>query len=282
MKILMIGAHQDDNEFRCGGIAFKLRQNGHSVKFLSLTNGCGGHHLLSAEETVSVRATESALVAKLLDVDYDVWLDQDDCALMPDLATRRLLIRYIRDYAPDVIITHRANDYHADHRACALLVQDASYLLCVPHECPDVPAMKSAPVILYYEDSFTSPDFVCDFIFDIDDVIDKKLLAAFLNKSQVFEWLPYINGETVPENEAERYTWFLGMDMGRKYTDDEINALPRGYAVRFARPAARFRNELLQKYGAEKGETVRFAEAFQLCPYGAKVNDAVLALFNTL
>ena len=28
MKILMIGAHQDDNEFRCGGLAHRLTKNG--------------------------------------------------------------------------------------------------------------------------------------------------------------------------------------------------------------------------------------------------------------
>ena len=49
MKILMIGAHQDDNEFCCGGLAHRLTQMGHEVRFLSCCNGCGGHHIKSAD-----------------------------------------------------------------------------------------------------------------------------------------------------------------------------------------------------------------------------------------
>ena len=53
----MIEANQDDNEFRCGG-----------------------HHILTPEETSKVRAGESAAVAKLLGIKaYDIWQDIDDC-----------------------------------------------------------------------------------------------------------------------------------------------------------------------------------------------------------
>ena len=93
MKILMIGAHQDDNEFRCGGLAYKYVKAGHEVRFLSMCNGCGGHHIMTPEETSRVRYGESQTVAKLLGITYDVW-DIDDCTLVADLETRRKLIRY--------------------------------------------------------------------------------------------------------------------------------------------------------------------------------------------
>ena len=69
---------------------------------------------------------------------------------------------------------HRTNDYHADHRAAGQLVQDASYLLTVPHECQDSPAMRFMPVIMYYEDEFKNPVFDPDIIINIDDVVDVK------------------------------------------------------------------------------------------------------------
>ena len=59
MKILMIGAHQDDNEFRCGAIAHKYVKLGHEVKFLSMCNGNGGHHKMTPEETSKSRYGES-------------------------------------------------------------------------------------------------------------------------------------------------------------------------------------------------------------------------------
>ena len=275
MKILFIGAHQDDNEFRCGGIAYKYVQMGHEVRFLSACNGCGGHHIMSPEETTKRRAGESAAVAKLLGIRYDIW-DIDDCSITADLSTRRKLIRYIREFSPDLVITHRTNDYHADHRAVAQLMQDAAYMLVVPHECADTPAMRKMPVIMFYEDYFKQPEFDPAVVIDIDDAIDIKLQIAHLNVSQVYEWLPYEKGETVPENEEERFEWLKGMNVTENTTDEEILKAPRGYAVRFAKPAACFRKELIERYGTERGTKIRYAEAFGLSEYGAQLTEDLM------
>ena len=54
-------------------------------------------------------------------------------------------------------------------------------------------------------------------------------------------------------------------------TDAEIMANNGyGYAVRFAKTAARFRDKLIERYGEEKGRRIRYAEAFELCPYGGQ------------
>ena len=97
MKILAIGAHQDDNEFRVGGMASKWTKAGHEVRFLSMCNGCGGHHIMTPEQTVERRARESQAVAEYLGIVYDVW-DIPDCTLFADLETRERLVRYIRDF----------------------------------------------------------------------------------------------------------------------------------------------------------------------------------------
>lgn len=280
MKILAIGAHQDDNEFRVGGMAHKWVQAGYEVRFLSMCNGCGGHHIMTAEETTARRAKESAAVAKFLGIKYDVW-DIDDCTLVADLPTRERLIRYIREFSSDLIIAHRTNDYHADHRASAQLVADASYILTVPHTCPDVPAMRRMPVIVYNEDRFKNPLFRADFVVNMDDEIDNKLHIAHLNESQVYEWLPYTHEQTVPEGEAEKFEWLKGMNITADTTDEEIMAASSGYAVRFAKTAARFRRELIEKYGTEKGSAIRYAEAFELSEYGRQPDKALAeALFG--
>lgn len=278
MNILMIGAHQDDNEFRCGGLAHKYVKMGYNVTFLSMCNGCGGHHILTPEETVATRAKESAKVAELLGITYDVW-DNDDCSLVADLETRRRLIRYIRKINPDLIISHRPNDYHADHRAVGQLVQDASYMLIVPHECPDAPAMRKMPVIMYNEDHFKNPDFSGDIVLDMDDENDTKLQIAKINVSQVFEWLPYTYGEEVPEGEEARWEYLKGMNITEDTTDEEVMAAKRGYAVRNAKTAARFRKELIERYGEERGKKIRYAEAFEVCEYGEKLTDELKEKF---
>lgn len=278
MKILMIGAHQDDNEFRCGGLAYKYVQMGYDVRFLSMCNGCGGHHILTPAETTAARAKESAAVAKLLGITYDVWDDVNDCSLVADLETRRRLIRYIRNYNPDMIIAHRPNDYHADHRASGQLVQDASYMLVVPHECADTPAMRKMPVILYNEDRFKYPPFEADIVVDITDALDIKLKIADINVSQVYEWLPYVENEgEPPADPAARFEWLKGMNITEDTTDEEVMAAPRGYAVRYAKTAARFRKELIEKYGKERGSKVRFAEAYEVCEYGDPLTEELKA-----
>ena len=273
MRILCIGAHQDDNEFRVGGMAYKWAKAGHEVRFLSMLNGSGGHHIMTPEETSARRYKESQKVAKLLDITYDVW-DIEDCTLTADLDMRWKTIKYIREFNPDLIIAHRTNDYHADHRASGQLVQDATYLLTVPHTCPDVPAMRYMPVVMYNEDSFKYPPFEADYVIDI------KLEIAHINESQVYEWLPYTYGQTVPETEAERREWLKGINITEDTTDEEILAQTRGYSVRFAKTAIRFRDKLIERYG-EEGKKIRYAEAFQLSEYGKKpTQEMINELFN--
>lgn len=234
---------------------------------------------MTAEETTRRRAGESAAVAELLGIRYDVW-NIDDCTLTADLETRRKMIRYIREFVPDLVISHRPNDYHADHRAAGQLVQDASYVLTIKNECPDTPAMYKMPVIMYYEDPFTNPRFRADVVIGVDDEIDTKLQIAHLNTSQVYEWLAFEAGETPPEDEKGRFEWLKGMDITENTTDEEVMAAPRGYSVRFAKTAARFRTELMEQYGQERGSKIRYAEAYEVCEYGAPLTGAVKEMLD--
>ena len=138
--------------------------------------------------------------------------------------------------------------------------------------------MEQMPVIVYNEDRFKYPPFEPTFVMSIDSVIEEKLHMAHLNESQIYEWLAY-NGHgvyTVPNDEKIRREWLLGMDMNKEYTDEEINALNDGYAVRFAKTAALHRDALIAKYGEEVGSKVRFAEAFMLCEYGRQPDEAFI------
>lgn len=282
LKVMMIGAHPDDCDFLCGGLALKYSRAGHKVKFLSMCNGDGGHHVLSPEEIRIRRRKESLAVAKFAGIEYDVWDDSHDCELIADLDSRARLVRDIRRFAPDIIFCHRPNDYHADHRNSSILVQDASYLLIVPHYCPDVPAMKKMPVIMYFIDYFQNPPFKGDVPVSIDDVIEDKFKLLALHESQVYEWLPYTQGilDTVPESAEERFEWLHQPRIPRDGTpiDEKILFSPiSGHQneYRYAKPAVLYRDKLIERYG-EKGKNVLFAEVFGLCEYGSPLNDEVI------
>lgn len=125
------------------------------------------------------------------------------------------------------------------------------------------------PVILYFEDKFTEPTFRADVVVDITNEIGIKVSAADKNVSQVYEWLPYSNeGHVAPVEPDERIAWLWeGMTMNS--SDEEVLNIPHNrIPARAAKTAARFRKELIARYGLEAGQRIRFAEVFQQCEYG--------------
>ncbi len=277
LNVLMIGAHPDDCDICGGGLALKYSAAGHNVRFLSLCNGCGGHQEMKPDELVSRRRGESLAVAALANLVYDVW-DIPDCEIMADLDTRKKLTNYIREFNPDIIFTHRTNDYHADHRNTAILVQDASYLLTVPNFCPETPAMRFMPVIMFFCDGFKQPKFTADIVVDIDDVIEKKYELYNCHVSQLYEWLPFTYGceNEVPENEAERLEWLrhprvprdkpLSVKALRAMMPPMCDSEP--YEALFA---SLYRKELKRRYGKAGKKTI-FAEAYELSEYGTQLD----------
>ena len=77
-RFLIIGAHPDDPDIRFGGTAIKLIRAGHIVKFVSLTNGCCGHHILSGKDLADRRYAETQAAKELIGLaEYEVWRDSN-------------------------------------------------------------------------------------------------------------------------------------------------------------------------------------------------------------
>ena len=282
LKILMIGAHPDDPDGCGGGAAIRYVARGHEVRFLSVSDGGAGHQSMAPAPLVARRRKEADAVASLIGITYDVW-DIPDGEVEANLENRRRMIRYIREYAPDLVITHRTNDYHADHRNVALLVQDASYLLTVPNICPDTPIMPQMPVIAFFADRFKNPPFRADVVVPIDDVVDQKYEVLRAHVSQYFEWLPFNKGtlDTVPEGDAARAEWFrtprIPRDRVLTPADLAIGVVPSNHCeYRMARAAVLYRDVLRAQYG-DAADKVLFAEAFEISEYGKQPQKAELA-----
>lgn len=285
LRIMMIGAHPDDCDFRCGGIALKYARLGHRVQFVSVSDGSGGHQTMKPDEIASRRKQEAAAVAAFAGIEYLV-LDNRDCEIVADLATRQQLIRLIRAFRPDLILCSRPNDYHADHRNSSILIQDASYLLIVPNTCPDAPPLENMPVIGFFYDAFQNPPFAPQIIVDIDDVIDDKFRMLDCHVSQVYEWLPFTNHrlDEVPAGAAERLAWLReprisrGTDPGPAALPDQEKRPGMFGERRFAEAARLYRDRLIDRYGPDRGRQVLFAEAFQLSEYGRQPSREELSI----
>lgn len=208
-RVLVLGAHPDDAEIFAGGLIVRHCRRGSDVKIVSVTDGRSGHHEVPPEELVAIRRREASASGRRVGADYVTW-DFHDGALEPTLAVREAIIREIRSFQPDLVLTHRACDYHPDHRAVGTAVQDASYLVTVPHVCPDVPALRQDPVVASMTDLFTRPNCLrADVVLDVTAEADLIVQMASEHQSQFFQWLPYHDGrlDEVPEHPRERLEW---------------------------------------------------------------------------
>ena len=177
LTILVLGAHPDDAELHMGGTLSRYRRLGHHVKIVSATNGAAGHHQLSGPVLIERRRRELAASTAIIGADSEVW-DFPDGALLPSLELREQIITEIRRLKPDLIFTHRPNDYHPDHRYTSQLVCDAAYLVTVPPVVPDVPHLRDNPVFAYLSDNFQRPcPFAPDVVVDIEPVIETAVDA---------------------------------------------------------------------------------------------------------
>src|SRR4051795_11588486 len=172
VRVLVLGAHPDDADIKAGGSAAKWCGLGHVVKLVSLTNGQAGHPSMPGPELARRRRAEAEASAATIGATYEV-LECPDGELDDRFEYRHRLIRLIRGFRPDLILTHRSTDYHPDHRFTGLLVQDAAYLLTVPAICPDVPHLTAAPAILYFSDAYRKPcRFEPHIAVDIEGTLD--------------------------------------------------------------------------------------------------------------
>ncbi len=260
LRIMTIGAHPDDCELTTGGTCLMYTALGHQVKYVYATNGDAGHQRFSGSELASIRAAEAANGCAIGGFEHEI-MENHDGYLDTGIRNRDSLIRLIRRFRPDLIFTHRTNDYHTDHRCAGQLVQDASYLLMVPNICPDVPALDFSPIIMHVADSFTKPvPFEATVAVRIDPVFAQKMQMVACHRSQFFEWLPWIGryeGE-VPSEENTRLAW-LSEQVGR--WDASL--------------ADRVRPRLLARYGVQ-AEVTHYAEAFERSEYGGLLTDEML------
>src|SRR5438132_8576543 len=258
IRVIAFGAHPDDCDIRAGGTAALFAKLGHAVRFVSVTNGDVGHQTLHGAALAKRRLGEAKESARRLGIDYQV-LDNHDGELLPTLAVREQIIRQIRQWNADLVLAPRPNDYHPDHRYTGILVQDAAYMVVVPNVAPDTPALRKNPVFMYFEDGFQKPQpFAPGVAVTIDDVIEKKIDMLDAHVSQMYEWLPWVDGklDAVPKDPAARRRWLR--------------------ETRAVQPTPAVRAVLARWYGPEKGGAVRYAEAFEICEYGARPDQALI------
>jgi LmbE family N-acetylglucosaminyl deacetylase len=258
LNVLVFGAHPDDCDLRFGGIGMLYRAQGHRVRFVSMTNGDAGHYDQGGVALARRRFQEAQAAGAVGDLEYQV-LDIHDGELEPTLEVRYAVIRIMREFRADLVVCHRPSDYHPDHRAVGIAVQDAAYTVTVPNVQPLTPELERAPVVGYLYDDFTIPvPYQATVAVSTDEVWERKVDMAHCHASQWYEWLPYNGGNSgeVPEGEAARREW-----------------LAQGMRRRFGAAGQDVREALVRCYGPERGRAIETAESVMISEYGRQVTD---------
>ena len=257
LRIIAFGAHPDDAELKASGVAALWAAQGHKVKFVAMTNGDVGHFESAGGPLAKRRKAEVAECARILGIETHV-MDIHDGELVPSLENRKAVARLIREWQADIVMGHRPYDYHPDHRYTGVLLNDAAVVVVAPFFVPDTPPTPRNPVFMFYSDGFVDPKpFEPTVVVGIDEVADKKWKCVSAMPSQFGDKDSW-QGRTlpnVPAGDREREAYLL--DLVKK----------RNIAV-----ADQYRQQLVALYGKERGQAIKYAEAFQLGQYGRQAS----------
>ncbi len=126
-RVLVIVSHPDDAEFGAAATIATLTARGISVDYVVTTDGSKGTEdsAMKPDQLSATRVAEQRAAADILGVGEIVHLGYPDGYLVPSLDLRRDIVRQIRRFRPDLVITQNPqrrldfNPYigHPDHLA---------------------------------------------------------------------------------------------------------------------------------------------------------------------
>ncbi|HEV8514348.1 MAG TPA: bacillithiol biosynthesis deacetylase BshB1 [Cyclobacteriaceae bacterium] len=224
LDILVLAAHPDDAEISCGGTIAKHVSLGFKVGVADLTRG-----ELGTRGTAAIRDQEAADSSKVLGLSVRENLGLRDGFFKNSEEDQLKVVRAIRKYQPEIVLTNAIHDRHPDHGRASDLVYESCFLsglTKVETQENGKPQIAWRPKSVYYfiQSQYIQPDFVVD----VSDFWEKKLESLRAFRSQFYD--PKSNEpETFISNPGfmkliEARGHELGYAIGAKYGE--------GYTVR--------------------------------------------------
>lgn len=184
LDLLVIAVHPDDAELGCGGTIAQQVAKGKKVGIVDLTRG-----ELGSRGSAEIRDQEAAAAAAVLGLTVRENLKMRDGFFRNDEAHQLDVIRMIRRYRPEIVMTNALHDRHSDHGRAGDLVNDAVFLSGlrkIETEDPLTGALQEAhrPRLLlqFIQDQYIEPDVVVD----VTEHWDTKVRAVQAYSSQFF------------------------------------------------------------------------------------------------
>jgi LmbE family N-acetylglucosaminyl deacetylase len=190
-RAMVIMAHPDDAEFLCSGTVAKWCAEGWEVYYVLVTGGDKGTHDLAMhpEKLAAIREEEQREACRVLGVKDCIFLGYPDGFTSESSELRGQIVRLLRTYRPDVVITwdaFRGTFNHRDHRNVGQATMDAIY-----------PIVRDRLFYQHHEDEGLTSHQVnevllagaadADYSVDISDHWEKKVEAILCHTSQIGE-----------------------------------------------------------------------------------------------
>jgi LmbE family N-acetylglucosaminyl deacetylase len=187
--VMVVTPHPDDAEFGVAGTVARWVKEGRQVVYVVCSNGDKGTSdpNVSPEHLAKTREKEQLAAARVLGVREVVFLRHPDQGLEDSPEFRKQLVRLIRMYRPETVVTadpYRRYFWHRDHRITGQVTLDA--------------------VFPYARDYWAYPEFIGDGLephkvneilfwasddpnhcLDITETFDLKMAALLCHQSQV-------------------------------------------------------------------------------------------------
>jgi LmbE family N-acetylglucosaminyl deacetylase len=213
-QVMVVTPHPDDAEFGVAGTVARWVSEGKDIIYVVCTNGDKGTSDINMKprRLARIREQEQLAAAKLLGVREVIFLRHPDQSLEDTPEFRKEIVRLIRMYRPETVVTadpYRRYIWHRDHRITGQVVLDAVFpyardFLAYPDLLEQgLQPHKVKEILLWAADN---PDYRSD----ITDTFDIKIAALRCHKSQVQDNLP-------PDWEDQLRQWFRNMAEGEDF-----------------------------------------------------------------
>jgi bacillithiol biosynthesis deacetylase BshB1 len=226
LDILVFAVHPDDAELGCSGTILKNIAAGKKVGIIDLTRG-----ELGTRGTAETRDVEAADSAKILGLHARENLGIRDGFFKNDEEHQLQIIRMIRKYQPEIILSNALADRHPDHGRASNLVHDSIFLSGLLKIETTLDGIAQEPwrprlSLHYIQDMYIKPDIIVD----ITPFIDKKVASIQAFKTQFYnpdhqEAATYISSPDFFETVLARAREFgksIGATFGEGFTSHKL------------------------------------------------------------
>jgi LmbE family N-acetylglucosaminyl deacetylase len=204
--VVVVTPHPDDAEYGVAGTVVRWVGQGQDVVYVVCTNGDKGTSdpHMKPEELARTREEEQTAAAELLGVKEVVFLRRPDQGLEDTHEFRKEIVRLIRRYKPQTVVTadpYRRYLWHRDHRIAGQVTLDAVFPYARDHlSYPDLLEEGLCPHKVKEVLLWGTEEVNCRF--DITETFHTKFAALRCHKSQV----GHIPPEELENRLRERHT----------------------------------------------------------------------------